>query len=190
MSKTTHHQLQTPGFTLLELLVVVGMLGLLSLFLAPALCGSKSQSKVAACAANFRQWAVSANMYAKDYRDLLPSINWNGNGGSYMWDVSTNMCTVLGRYQLTVPNWYCPVRPDELDNDGAKFQFSFGRPMSASVADLQLLLNLNSYNECIIHDNYWVPRAASLGGSPFPTDLSQGGIPPSWARGTPSQIYG
>jgi prepilin-type N-terminal cleavage/methylation domain-containing protein len=186
--KTRKSNFEKPAFTLIELLVVVGMLGLFSLWLAPALCGSKSQTKVAACAANFRQWAVSANMYAKDYRDLLPRLDYNGGGGNYLWDVGTNMCTVLGRYQLTVPNWYCPVRPNELDGDQASFQSWQGRPMS-TMDDLQRLFNHNSYAESIIHDNYWVQRS-SFPPSLFPQDFSQGGIPPTWARGTPSQLYG
>jgi prepilin-type processing-associated H-X9-DG protein len=191
MNKTIPHQLQSqaPGFTLIELLVIVAMLGLFSLCLAPALCRSKSQTKVAACAANFRQWALSATMYAKDNRDLLPSLNFTyGGGGNYIWNVATNMCTVLGRYQLAVPNWYCPVRPNELDTDRASFQSWQGRPMS-TIDDLQLLFNHNGFNESIIHDNFWVQRAGT-GGTVFPTDWSQAGIWPVWAKGTPSQQYG
>jgi prepilin-type processing-associated H-X9-DG protein len=189
MNKTfsRHSHSQAPGFTLIELLVIVAMLGLFSLCLAPALCRSKSQTKVAACAANFRQWAVSANMYAKDYRDLLPSINWNGADGSYIWDVTTNMCEVLAPYQLTIPYWYCPVRSFELENDHVAFIQIFGRPMS-SIQDLQVLLNHNSYNVCIIHHNYWVPRSET--GPLFPTDYRAGGIPPSFVIGTPPYIYG
>ena len=90
------------AFTLIELLVVVAVLGLLSATLVPALCRTGPRSRVAACAANFRQWAVSANLYAKDNRDFLPSFDTAG-GGRYVWDVGTNMCDALGQYGVTVP---------------------------------------------------------------------------------------
>src|SRR5690242_17245061 len=75
------------AFTLVELLVVIAMLATLSSVLLPALAGSRAQPKVTACAANFRQWAVSVNLYANDHLDSLPRFDWTGGGGNYLWDV-------------------------------------------------------------------------------------------------------
>src|SRR5690349_12677564 len=76
-----------PAFTLIELLVVIATLAILSTMLLPALAGSRAQPRVTACAANFRQWAVSVNLYANDHLDSLPRFDWNSGGGNYLCDV-------------------------------------------------------------------------------------------------------
>ena len=98
----------------MELAVVVASLGILFVMLLPALAGTKSQSRITACAARFRQWAVSANLYATDHQDILPSGNTSG-GGSYIWDVGINLCSALYPYGMDVPDWFCPMRPFEMD---------------------------------------------------------------------------
>ena len=173
------------AFTLIELLVVIATLAVLSAILLPALAGSRAQPRVTACAANFRQWAVSVNLYANDHLDSLPRFDWNGGGGSYLWGVSTNMVNGLGPYGLTVPMWFCPVRPDEFD----AAQTSYGHPI-ITLVDLTASFGHNFYNECIINHNWWVQR--SQGGAPLyppdPTPLMLALNP--WVKNTPAGIYG
>jgi prepilin-type processing-associated H-X9-DG protein len=182
------------AFTLIELLVVVATLAVLSVVLLPAVAGSQTQSKVTACAANFRQWAVSFNLYANDHLDWLPRFDWNGGGGNYLWSVSTNVVTGLGPYGLTVPPWFDPVRPDEFDAAERQFEYNFPGRTISSLSDLQAVFNLNPYKECIINHNWWVQRSQSVPATSstiYPPDITPLMlILNPWMQGTPVALYG
>ena len=170
-----------PAFTLIELLVVIGTLAVLAAVLAPALARSRTQSKATACTANFRQWAVSANLYAADNRDSLPSFNWGNGGGSYLWDVAPTMITNLAPYGLTVPMWFCPFRPNEFDIAEA----AFGRHI-VTIQDLQAIFNYNAYGECLLNHNWWVPR----NGFPAQPNIARPTTEPTWMRNSPVGRFG
>ena len=170
-------QYQNRAFTLAELLVVIGTLAVLAAVLAPALAGSRTQSKVTACAANFRQWAVSVNLYAADYHDSLPRFNWDSGGGNYLWDVSPTMVTNMGPYGLTVPMWFCPFRPNEFEIA----QKTFGRNI-ATISDLQAAFNYNPYAEAIITHNWWVPRNG-FPSQPSAAQMTNWSKEPVWMQG-------
>ncbi|HLX96431.1 MAG TPA: prepilin-type N-terminal cleavage/methylation domain-containing protein [Verrucomicrobiae bacterium] len=181
------------AFTLIELLVVIATLAVLAAMLLPALAGTQSQSKVTACTARFRQWAVSANLYANDNRGWLPSFNPVG-GGEYARDVGTNMLNALYAYGMNVPDWFCPMRPNQWDAANQWVQQNAPLP---SILNINLLTSYFSRNfplEFELNDNYWVPRSQS--GTSFPVDFS--GRPqtiwPIWLKNQPtlptSAIYG
>src|ERR1019366_7572811 len=62
------------GFTLVELLVLVGMLGLLATMLGPAMARTKPNSASFQCQNNFRQLAFAWKMYADDNNGSLVFI--------------------------------------------------------------------------------------------------------------------
>ena len=184
---------QSTAFTIIELLVVLATLALLAVMLLPALARSSSQPKSAACAANFRQWAVSANLYANDYQDQLPSFNAYG-GGSYGWDVGAGMCTSLNAYGLTVPTWFCPFRPAEWDAANSRTEQFFGRPIQ-NITELSAYFGQNYPNVLAINHNYWVQRNSVNPPTPsglYPKDWSTllPALIPIWAKVAPSAIYG
>lgn len=66
-----------PGFTLVELLVVVAIIALLLSVLLPALRASRRQAKQAVCLANLRQVGYAVHLYANDFGDQFPaSLHW------------------------------------------------------------------------------------------------------------------
>jgi len=59
-------------FTLLELLVVVGIIGLLAALLLPALARARERSRAIKCLGNVKQIGVVFAMYTDDYDDYFP----------------------------------------------------------------------------------------------------------------------
>ena len=60
------------GFTLVELLVVMAILGLLTALLVPALRQARAAAQRAACAANLHHVGTAIHLYANDFDDHIP----------------------------------------------------------------------------------------------------------------------
>ena len=60
------------AFTLVELLVVIGIIALLISILLPALSKARQSSNVIACASNIRQLMMSFRLFAQDHNGSLP----------------------------------------------------------------------------------------------------------------------
>lgn len=168
--RTIHfHTLRIAGkaarraFTLIELLVVIAIIAILASLLLPALAKSKFQTLVTNCASNFKQWSAVANFYANDFKSYLPGFGCGPDFGGWGWDANTNMIPALVPYGLTVPMWFCPVRP--ADMAGASKEL--GHPL-ASIGDLEKYLDNSAYTgEDKLWHNYWVKRVGGQGADGF-----------------------
>ena len=71
----------SPAFTLVELLVVLGLIGLLIALLMPALRRAREQAKQVACASNLAQIGSSLLMYANESHGWLFPVGPAGGDG-------------------------------------------------------------------------------------------------------------
>ncbi len=78
------------GFTLVELLVVISIIGLLLSLLMPAISNARSRGDQVSCLNNSRQFGVAWLMYCSDFGDSLPP-NVDGFLGGFTNWVAGNM---------------------------------------------------------------------------------------------------
>ncbi len=89
----------TRGFTLVELLVVIGIVALLISILLPSINAARSQANTTACLSNIRQVGAAILMYANASKGSLPPNLSTPAPGLY-WDHDDR----VGRYLRTAGN--------------------------------------------------------------------------------------
>jgi prepilin-type N-terminal cleavage/methylation domain-containing protein/prepilin-type processing-associated H-X9-DG protein len=108
------------GFTLVELLVVIGIIALLISILLPALSKAKEASRLAKCLSNLRQLGMASASYTAENKGYLvpadvldPALASEPNGR--VW--SDTWATILvGLKYLQYPSNVDPVKPPPDDN--------------------------------------------------------------------------
>jgi prepilin-type N-terminal cleavage/methylation domain-containing protein len=105
------------AFTLVELLVVVGILAVVMSILIPTVGKARKQAYTVRCMGNQRQLIAATLMYTRDNDDLLPNTGW-GHGGARNWLYNDGVAMTgkqsevqggqLWKYLNTANVYHCP----------------------------------------------------------------------------------
>jgi prepilin-type N-terminal cleavage/methylation domain-containing protein/prepilin-type processing-associated H-X9-DG protein len=83
------------AFTLVELLVVIGIIAVLISILLPAINKARKAGEAVACLANLKQLGIASMMYVNEFKVLAPSIsNTTGISAGETWD--TKLAPYMG----------------------------------------------------------------------------------------------
>ena len=112
VSRSRFFRYRQSGFTLVELLVVIGIIALLISILLPSLAAAREQSKITVCSSNLRQAAAAFNMYAAENKGKLPQHTGNSN---WLFDIPLRSRDELVAKGTVRTVFYCPANFESQD---------------------------------------------------------------------------
>lgn len=114
-----------PGFTLVELLVVISIIALLIAILLPSLGKARERARRSACLSNLHQTHLAFTYYAHDNDDRVPLgyRTVSNQFNSMVYSATAGRWVLFGLlgtsgYQTSPRAWYCP------SESNAKFMFN------------------------------------------------------------------
>jgi len=162
---------KTEGFTLLELLVVLGVIAVLIAIQLPALAVGKSQSKIGMCAGNVRQLALACQIYANDNGNRLPVLS---GSAAWAWDLPVGAASGLLASGATTNAFYCPgTAPRFTDQDnwiasGMSSFWNFGAPNFRIVGYAFAFSGATSVLNSTNQNSTMLPETIKIGSTPVP----------------------
>lgn len=136
------------GFTLLELLVVLGIVAVVMGFVLSSLIGARRAANALGCESNLRQWALATRMYSNENNGCLPR---RGQGVAVTTQVTRPQdwfnalppqlrqpaySDLLAKGRIPRPPgrsvWICPAA---VDDQASPYYWSYGMNMGLSVEE-------------------------------------------------------
>lgn len=170
------------GFTLVELLIVIGIIAVLVSLLLPALSGAKRQANSVKCLANLRSIGQAFTLYEADHKGYWPvAVHWDPaqpNGESRWPDLIVKYVASakgvssqdLSGLQGTVI-WGCPTWTGSYEASGTYSKFAEGvrvgygmqyTPIDRQVKNMAYIDTRGTHGK-YVHSRDWRARGAERG---------------------------
>lgn len=94
------------GFTLVELLIVVGIIALLAALLLPTFMQARERARRTACLSNLRQIGAALTAYTQDYDGFFPPMR---SDSSAVWTGTQDWSGVIASYAPARELFRCPT---------------------------------------------------------------------------------
>jgi prepilin-type N-terminal cleavage/methylation domain-containing protein/prepilin-type processing-associated H-X9-DG protein len=114
--------MRRPGFTLIEILVVVAIIALLTAILIPSLARARDQARRAVCASNLHQQMLAMGGYSAEYKGFAPWRGW------FTYDISEVRREAYGHGgsgTKTLVNWGLLVGGKAIDGTSGRVTFKY-----------------------------------------------------------------
>ena len=140
------------GFTLVELLVVIGIIAVLVGILLPTLNQARRQARMTVCLSNLRQMGQAWQMYLSDSKGRLPASVWHtapsnlpsGSPQHHDWIWRNFWFGILNQYKVASSQLLCPEAQDpitwktNITGAGTAFNAWSGQHQTASPVGIRL----------------------------------------------------
>jgi len=176
------HSRHVQGFTLLELIVVIGIISLLLSILLPAMGRARSSARQVVCQSNLRQWGLAFHLYIQENNDYYPHIDGLDRQGDEPPMTSADRADHFGWVDMLPPTWgdkpWRDYKPWHYPAGNSFFQCPSAKLAPESLYGYRPLRNgYFSYamNSCLeLDENCW--RHPDDASGPMPSFLHSGDI--------------
>jgi prepilin-type N-terminal cleavage/methylation domain-containing protein len=103
-----------PGFTLLELVIVIAIVGILGVLAIPVISNMRARAQRVQCTVNLKNLAVGANLYLQQ-NGVWPQISPTA-GGEAPETFANAWITALEPFSVPRKTWICPTIQGALEN--------------------------------------------------------------------------